>query len=375
MQKKLIAIAIAAALAPAAAMADTSNVVVYGKMHLSYDRFDNDAAANNTASFVANNSSRLGFKGSEDLGDGMKAVWQLEAGIAADGETTQGALNSVRDTFVGLSGNFGTVTAGRQAWHNLYAHDANMFSDQIGAPSVWIDQGGRASNSIKYATPNMNGFDASITYVTPGGLAPTAASPTVCTGLVTGNCVVTAAAVAATGEGADDNFDSSYALKANYKNGPMYVTLTHLSQAAAANTSPDAKATSIAGGYDFGAGKVVAQYVRYSDNRNTTGVDYNVATIGGSYNVTGNSKIKAQYTRAGDGKNSATSTDDGADMVTVGYDYSLSKRTTAYAAYSRVSNDTNASYSVSGSGHGANLAPTTANKDPSVLSFGLVHDF
>ena len=350
MQKKLIAIAIAAALAPAAAMADTSNVVVYGKMHLSYDRFDNDAATNNTASFVSNNSSRLGFKGSEDLGDGLKAVWQLEAGIAADGETTQGALNSVRDTFVGLSGGFGTVTAGRQAWHNLYAHDANMFSDQVGAPSVWIDQGGRANNSIKYATPNMNGFDASITYVTPGG-------------------------VGTAGEGADDNFDSSFALKANYKNGPMYVSLTHLSQAhATANTNPDAEATSIAGGYDFGAGKVVAQYVRYSDNGNVTGVDYNVSTIGGSYNVTGNSKIKAQYTRAGDGITTATSTDDGADMVTVGYDYSLSKRTTAYVAYSRVSNDTNGTYEVSGSGHGANLTAGT-NKDPSALSFGLVHDF
>lgn len=351
MQKKLIAIAIAAAFAPAVAMADTSNVTVYGKMHLSYDRFDNDATSNSDRSFVSNNSSRLGFKGSEDLGDGMKAVWQLEAGIAADGETTQGALNSVRDTFVGLSGNFGTVTAGRQAWHNLYAHDANMFSDQIGAPSVWIDQGGRANNSIKYATPNMNGFDASITYVTPGGVATESTT---------------------TG---DDGVDSSYALKANYKNGPMYVTLTHLSQAhATADTNPEAEATSIAGGYDFGAGKVVAQYVRYSDNGNVTGVDYNVATIGANYKVTGNSVVKAQYTRAGDGITNATSTDDGAKMFTVGYDYSLSKRTTAYVAYSRVSNDTNGTYEVSGSGHGANLT-AGANTDPTALSFGLVHDF
>ena len=357
MQKKLIAIAIAiaAALVPAAAMADTGNVVVYGIMHLSYDRFDNDAATNNTASYVSNNSSRLGFKGSEDMGDGLKTVWQIEAGVAADGETTQGALNSVRDTYVGLSGSFGTVTAGRQSWFNLLKHDGSLFADQIGNPGIWLDKGGRINNSIKYATPNMNGFDASITYGTPGSITSTGGSGT---------------------EGADDNFDSSYALKASYKNGPMYVSLTHLNQAhATANTNPDQKATSIGGSYDFGVGKVLAQYVKFSDAANVTGVDYNVSTIGGSYNVTGKSKIKAQYTRAGDGKNSATSTDDGADMVTVGYDYSLSKRTTAYVAYARVSNDTNASYEVGGKGHDANLVPTSANKDPSALSFGLVHSF
>ncbi len=354
MQKKLIAIAIAAALAPAAAMADTSNVVVYGKMNMSYDRFDNDAATNNTASFVSNNSSRLGFKGSEDLGDGLKAVWQIEAGVAADGETTQGALNSVRDTFVGLSGGFGAVTVGRQSWFNLFKNEASLFDDQIGNPGIWTDKGGRANNSIKYATPNMNGFDASVTYVTPG-IGTTGVST----------------------EGADDAFDSSYALKASYKNGPMYASLTHLNQAhATANTNPDAKTTSIAGTYDFGVGKVVAQYVKFSDAANVTGVDYNVSTIGGSYNVTGKSKIKAQYTRAGDGINSATSTDDGANMIALGYDYSLSKRTIAYVAYARASNDTNSNdYSVGGKGHDANLAVTSTGKDPSAFSVGMIHNF
>ena len=359
MQKKLIAIAIAAALAPAAAMADTSNVVVYGKMHLSYDRFDNDAAANNTASFVANNSSRLGFKGSEDLGDGMKAVWQLEAGIAADGETTQGALNSVRDTFVGLSGNFGTVTAGRQAWHNLYAHDANMFSDQIGAPSVWIDRGGRTNNSIKYATPNMSGFSGSVTYVTPNGVGNG--------GTYTNTGV----------EGVNDEYDASYAFKASYSNGPIFASLTHLKEGKSVTTAgkDDMKSTSIAGGYDFGAGKVVGQFVSYSDDLNVSGKDKDIWTIGGSYNVTGMSKVKAQYTKAKDSDTNGVKADDGAKMFTVGYDYSLSKRTTAYVAYSRVSNDTAGTYDVTGSGQGARYAAITADKDPTALSLGLVHDF
>jgi predicted porin len=362
MQKKLIAIAIAAALAPAAAMADTSNVTIYGKMHLSYDRVDLDATTNDTGTFLSNNSSRLGFKGSEDMGDGLKTVWQLEMGIQADGEGGV-PLNSIRDTFVGISGNFGTVTAGRQAWDNLWVHDANMFSDQIGAPSVWWDNSGRANNTIKYATPNMNGFDASVTYVTPGGFSVTqgaGATPILST--------------ATTGEGVNDTLESSYALKASYKNGPMFASLTHLSKGTV-DSADKWKTTSIAGSYDFGPGKVVAQYVDQSDYNNTNGLDVKGWTIGGNYKVTGNSVIKAQYTKNDDSELNGVANNDGASMITLGYDYSLSKRTMAYVAYSRVSNDTAGTYNVTGSGHGTRTAAVGADKDPTAFSLGLVHDF
>jgi predicted porin len=358
MQKKLIAIAIAAALAPAAAMADSSNVVIYGKMHMSYDRIDVDTASNDTGSFISNNSSRLGFKGSEDLGDGLKAVWQYEVGLNPD-TAAGGAFASQRDTFLGLSGNFGTVTAGRQAWHNLYAHDANMFSDQIGAPSVWIDRGGRTNNSIKYATPNTSGFSGSVTYVTPNGVGNG--------GTYTNTGV----------EGVNDEYDASYAFKASYSNGPIFASLTHLKEGKSVTTAgkDDMKSTSIAGGYDFGAGKVVGQFVSYSDDANIAGKDKDIWTIGGSYNVTGMSKVKAQYTKAKDSDTNGVKADDGAKMFTVGYDYSLSKRTTAYVAYSRVSNDTLGTYNVTGSGQGAAPGNITADKDPTALSLGLVHDF
>ena len=341
MQKKIIALAIASALTvPALAFADTSNVTVYGRMHVSYDHFDVDTNSNDTGQFLSNNSSRLGFKGNEDLGNGLKAVWQFETGVAADGEG--GPFNSIRDTFVGLSGSFGTVTAGRQAWDNLFAHDANMFSDQIGAPSVWIDASGRANNTIKYASPNMSGFDASLTYVTPGGF---------------------------TGESTADNLEHSYALKGTYNNGPLFASLTYLSKGTI-KSAEEWKTTSIAARYDFGVGKVVAQYVDYRDYNGVSGDDRDVITIGGNYKVTGNGTLKAQFTKVDHDAN-----DMGADMITIGYDHSLSKRTTAYVAYSRVNNDSKGAYNVSGSGHGAKPATIGANTDPTGLSFGLAHDF
>ncbi|OGT02895.1 MAG: hypothetical protein A3F73_03030 [Gallionellales bacterium RIFCSPLOWO2_12_FULL_59_22] len=338
MQKKLIAIVVAAALAPAAAMADTSNVTVYGKAHLSYDRVDNDAE---TGGFVSSNSSRIGFKGTEDLGDGLKAVWQYEAGVTMDQHAT---ATAARDAFVGLAGGFGAVTVGVQAFHNLYAHDANLFSDRIGAPSVWIDRGGRKGNSIKYATPNMSGFDASFTYFTEGGVTYTEANQ------MTGG-----------------NDDDSFALKLNYSAGPLYVGVAYLDEDVA-GTQEALKSTSIAARYSFGDAAVLGQFVRYEETNNK---DNDVFTLGGSYKM-GNGTLKAQYTTWADDADNAD-----ADMITVGYDYSLSKRTTVYALYSLADNDDHQNKSVTGSGHGLSTAVGTPGmgKESSAFSVGMVHDF
>ena len=82
MNKKLIALAVAAALAPAAAMADSGNVTIYGQAARFLDPLTRmyrwRCGFNDTAWRVSSNSSRLGFKGTEDLGNGLSAVWQME---------------------------------------------------------------------------------------------------------------------------------------------------------------------------------------------------------------------------------------------------------------------------------------------------------
>src|SRR5574343_769927 len=112
MQKKIIALAVAA-LASSAAFAQT-NVTVYGVVDMgqAFVKSSGSDVANTNQGTVGrldSNSSYLGFKGVEDLGNGLKAVFQYETGFSTD---TGGALAGGRDSFVGLTGGFGTVVAG-----------------------------------------------------------------------------------------------------------------------------------------------------------------------------------------------------------------------------------------------------------------------
>lgn len=360
MKKTLISLAVAAALVPAAAMAETSNVTVYGKVNISYDRLDNDVE---TGGFVSSNHTRLGFKGSEDLGDGLKAVFQYETAVNQDDAALFGAA---RDTFAGVSGSFGAVTLGRQAWANLYKGDADFFIDGIGGPSVWLDGGKpRANNTIKYATPDMSGFNASLTYITPGGRVNNAGESAQMT---VGNTT-----------------ESSYALRAAYNNGPLFAALTYLDEADNAAT-PDTKVTSLAASYAFGPGKVAAQWVKTKNAFNSTGDDdVRLWTIGGSYKVTANGTVKVNYTDVNKGATVpatvpvTTSGNSGADMIAIGYDHALSKRTSVYATYARANNDGNTtnggSYTVTGATHGASTGAIGNAKDASGISLGMVHDF
>ena len=78
MNKKLLALAIAVALAPAAAMADSGNVKISGGLHMSVDSLDD---GNNRETNISSNSSWIKFSGDEDLGNGLKAIWQLDTQI------------------------------------------------------------------------------------------------------------------------------------------------------------------------------------------------------------------------------------------------------------------------------------------------------
>jgi len=88
MNKKLIALAIAGAVAAPAAMAN--DVTVYGKVRQGINAVDMSGMDYVT---ISDYSSRLGFKGSEDLGNGLKAIWKMEFGVGISGNHgTQGTL-------------------------------------------------------------------------------------------------------------------------------------------------------------------------------------------------------------------------------------------------------------------------------------------
>ena len=347
MNKKLLAIAVAAALSPAVASADAT---VYGRIHVSADSISGSAQTNNL--FLNSNSSRFGVKGSEDLGGGMKALYQLEAGVNATGggqsvgdgnggtnsnSTTTGVFTNARDMYVGVAGDFGAVLTGRLGGSNQYVYDSNLFGDQIGDAATFTNTlPGRLNSVLAYATPNMNGFDALVAIVPGSALSAS---------------------------------NNSFTLKLNYAAKGIGA---HLFTANAYAGNVNIKPLAIAGSYDFGAGMVTAQYVKAKvDTGGTTTTDQSIFNIGGQFNVSDKSAIKAQISKAGD-NNSAAGT--GASMIAIGYDYSLSKRTGLYVAFAQVSNDAGAKYAVDNYGHAGNSALATG-EDPKAFSVGLTHNF
>ncbi|MFJ2989024.1 porin [Collimonas sp. NPDC087041] len=174
MKKSLIALAALGTIA-GAAQAQTA-VTIYGTVDtgITYSNHNVTANGDNGSKFGVGSgnidTSRIGFKGVEDLGGGLKALFQLEAGFNSDtGATEQGTTLFNRKSVVGLGGNFGTVLLGRQsdilddAGHQYTS--VKDFGNFVGSPHA-LDrlEGTRTQNSIRYDSPNMQGFKGSVIY-------------------------------------------------------------------------------------------------------------------------------------------------------------------------------------------------------------------
>ncbi len=175
MKKSLLALSVLGAFAGAAQA--QSSVTIYGLIDtgVSYNSKVVKTDGTNGGKFALNsgviNGSRLGFKGVEDLGGGLNAIFQLETGFSNDTGANDSSTGELfrRKSVVGLSGNFGTVLAGRQT----------DFLDDIGALTSVADFGGivsnagsgaarlqgtRSNNSVRYNTANLGGFTGSVIY-------------------------------------------------------------------------------------------------------------------------------------------------------------------------------------------------------------------
>jgi predicted porin len=193
MNSKAISLAIASVLAAPAAYAQSSNVQLYGRAVLGIDSYGAEGAANGATDYqnrirVFDNSSRVGLRGTEDLGNGLKAIFQIETGVAVDSGSSQGsggAANSSkgtwasRDSFVGLDSGFGRLTFGRQSiyWANgeLAQFSSNYINTEIPwtngtqlgritRPTAGAGSVARTSNTVQYTTPTFAGFNATLSY-------------------------------------------------------------------------------------------------------------------------------------------------------------------------------------------------------------------
>lgn len=373
MNKKIIALALAGVFAAPAAFAADSAVTIYGQLNASFDSVDNGTGGTRT-SIVNSNSSRLGLKGSEDLGDGMSAIWQYESGVNFAGTNTGAATSTLasRDSFVGLSsGSMGTILAGRHDTpYKMATRGFDAFGDNIADNRSLMGKGGigfdgRQGNVLAYVTPAMSGFTGVIAYVAGAEAASTA-------GQVKG---------------------SAWSLAGIYGAGPLKISaayeahdvgtigtgLAGIGGAAGTNASAGTKekAYKIGAAYTFDALTVAGVYEHTSDNFTaTTGANllgHNAYYLSGKY-AFGNDAIKLAYTSLGN-NNTVAAGGTGAKEWAVGYDHGMSKHTTVYVEYASLKNDANQKYGLSGGADVVPAAPITNGATASVLSFGLKHAF
>ena len=379
MQKKLIALALASLAGSAFAQ---TNVTIYGIADGTLDfvkssgpTLDNDKY--NQFQRVSANSSYIGFKGVEDLGNGIKAVFQFENSVAFD---NTGGTWAARDSFVGLTGGFGTVVLGTLTGPTRAlgaAMDVNAGATGIGANSGIIGKTGggnglsdwgacgksstctsvfdtRWSNSIAYVSPTFSGFTGVAAYVA--------------------------------NENKNNELDAKaslwgYDVGLTYANGPWFAGLSFNEASTGTDTGLDkTNVLRLGGKYDAGNWSVRLMWektkMKWNDGYKETQSKWG---LGGTFNVTQAGKIIAQYYRANDVNPSDGSwNDSGAKLFEVGYEHSLSKRTMLKATYAQIANDDNANFDfgVNAVGIGANTSGWNGQgAKVSGFQFGVRHSF
>lgn len=390
MKKTLIAAAVSTVIAlPAIAQAD---VTLYGKFEPSIDYINTNTSngvtgangnTNKSVSGFTLNSSRWGIKGTHDLGEGLKAIFQVESSITANAKAKIGN----RNTFVGLAGGFGTVIAGRHDTPmKSLGQSVNLFADQIGDArnltrgtyslydsntSTYIANGSKGFNQrlpdmVAYVTPAMGGFKVVAQYGFDGGT----------------------------------NNASFYDLMGKYKMGPLMVGLAYESHGkglyasnntgtggTATETNKDETGVRLAGSYKVGAFKVVGlieQLNNLGGYENIGGVSTNpkaeatVYGLGGKYTM-GMNAIKAQVYQANPKGSNNNST-----MFALGFDHSFTHKVMAYVDYAVMNNQSGANMDVWHGGHTTNYVDANNNtptvtvahgKDPYAVSAGMMIKF
>ncbi|MFZ6750534.1 porin [Undibacterium sp. Ren11W] len=327
MKKSLIALAVLSAVAGAAQA--QSSVTVYGLVDMGLQRQEIGAtrangatpatASSTTTALDSGNQSgsRLGFKGSEDLGGGLKANFKLEMGVFADTGASQGGKTFGRQSYVGLSGDFGAVNFGRQYTPMFIAVDsfdpfstgmtsgtAGSSTSTFGAAAYFEPNvvGPRKDNSVTYSTNDLGGFTANLMYgmgnETPG-----------------------------------NNQSGRYlSMSAAYTAGPLFLTGVY-SDSQAASGKFATRSSLFAATYDFSVVKLAGAYSYIKDEGTTlVALKRDVYSIGATVPVGAAGNFLVNYITTKNKNHEIADAD--ASQAAIGYTHSLSKRTNIYTSYS-----------------------------------------
>lgn len=340
MKKSLIALAVLAA--SGAAMAQSS-VTLFGVVDLGVGHVSGTNSVTGVTQ-SGNSSSRLGFRGVEDLGGGLKAGFWLEGAISPDTGTGAGgsasgadanAFKFSRRSTLSLAGNFGEIRLGRELAVGYEKPTSYDPFGQVGFAALQNYTIVRVSNGLSYRTPNnLGGFFAAGHY--------------------------------GFGEVAGNNSAGRYmALAGGYENGPLSVTLAADQLKAGGivggyggtvliNTL---KTVSVAGSFDLGV--VKPAFIYHSEKGGNAGVNAKTDTYMLALTAPmGPGRLIGSYARY-DVKGSSNDS----NGLGLGYVYDLSKRTAIYGTYAYMNNKGSAVKSVSGAGGSFTTSPSVAPGD------------
>jgi predicted porin len=343
MKKSLLALAALTAFAGAASA--QSSVTLFGIVDLNARNVKNNLASGSVSVKSLSQdgiaSSRIGLRGVEDLGGGLRAGFWIEGAINPDTGTPGGQTWQRRST-VSLMGGFGEIRLGRDYVPDFWNHtifdpfgtngvgsSVNTFSALNGATTLV-----RANNSIGYFLPSL------------GGLY--------------GQVMVSA------GENVAGNKHTGFRI--GYAAGPVNIAAAYGKTDVVETPSTEWKRTNVGASFNLGFMTLMAQW---NNGKATGGAGNNQEIthylLGGTVPF-GASTLKFSYVKS-DGKKVISARD--ATQIALGYQYDLSKRTALYGTFSRISNKNGASYAVGG----PPATPPAAGKDSTGYEFGVRHSF
>ncbi|MES2687738.1 MAG: porin [Pseudomonadota bacterium] len=377
MKKSLVALAAFAAVSAFA----QSSVTLSGNIKggVAQTKYSGAAAGNGNGLSIADGSSRFIIGGTEDLGGGLKAVFQIDTRFKLDEATA--AAQAGGNTFVGLSGGLGMIQLGKLDTHYCLGsdqHGARATALQasscsilgfVGTVTAPIANATRTNNVIRYTTPNFSGFQAQANYST-----------------------AFTAGAATDGPVGDAGKGRAMSLGLNYGNGPFKAGVSFWDAKSENRTAGAARADQQAAtafiDWNFGVATVGLTFDESElENAAAGAAATQLKRRAWSIPVTvplGAGTFLFTYTKARDLKGSgfatvaaanAATVDTGASMFSVGYDYALSKRTSLGVSYAKINNKAAAGYALYTQ---AALNGTPANavgQDASQLYLGVRHAF
>ena len=368
----------ALALSVAPSHAQTASVTLYGRLNLDVEVVNGsqggldcpDNCPNPSQYRVSSNASMFGVRGSEPLGGGVNAIFQVESKLFLD---TGGGILAGRESFLGFQSPWGTVKLGfflspYDDIQPIFGNATTLTTSILSTGALWAQAylgpalaggfDGRLANSVRYDLPTLAGFNGSIQYSSAEG------APTTNSGIVSAGGF--------------------------YNNGPVQLGAAyelHHNIRGTVDAPLSDTAFSIAGGYQFEGVRIGGVYERLRyDVTPTTDLTRDFYGIGVTLDV-GPGLLYGYWGRAGEGKGSAPNGSNvgglvkgestGATQWELSYTYLLSARTLLYGGYVKINNQSNASYTFDANPYPVfcNTYPNGGCGRPGGFVLGAVHFF